>query len=477
MYNPQSTSSPFTTFSIPANAKLKSIAWGQNADGNIWFTEAGLGEMGVLTPTSTTPIQLSSSYYSSATTVVAGPDGDYWINDSSNPYVAKATAAGVTPISIPTDGTLYPQGIASLDGEIWFVDYDEDEIGMFDPTTHYSTEYPLPGSSDPDQLIAVNGELWFTDHGSNQIGEFDPTTDTYTAYNLTSSGSGPTGITYDQQDGYFWFTEPNQDAIGFLEPTASGSPSKIYSAGNNTSPTGIVADSNGNLWFTDFGSGAIGEYTPSTATFNSYGRGERAVQDHYRTRPEPLVHLVLGQPDRYAQPVHTCSDSLWRPRPFRRRGDERDGRPRGGSRREHLVHRVGAFTGDVDQYVGSISMNGTNAQDQPTPGAFPNEDLTVGPDGNIYFSSFYTFGNGPGMIGAVTSPRAVATQLAVTTQPPDDVTANEPASNGFGLVVSVENSSGQLDSFFQSNQGSVTIQLVPPAGVSGEFLSGTTRSR
>ena len=474
MYNPQSSSSPFTFFSIPANAKLDSITWGENADGKIWFTEPGLGEMGVLTTTSTAPSQLSNSYYSSASFVVPGPYDYYWINDTGGSSVAKVTAKGaVTAIAIPSDSVNNPQGIASLDGEIWFADYNDNEIGMFDPTTHDSTEYPLPsGSANPDQIIAVGGDLWFTDYGSNQISEFDPATDAViAAYGLSASGGGPTGICYDQQDGYFWFTEPNDNAIGYLDPTGVGSPSHVYSVGNNTAPYGIVADSSGNIWFTDSGSGPIGEYTPSTATWNAYGSG---VGDPYNIiigpdgnlwytayfanaifKMNPTTHAVnvYGVPGHSEEGVSSGTDALTV-----------------GADGNIWYTEIAAFTGGETSYVGSVSMTGTGAEDQQTPGAVVAAGIVAGPDGNIWFTSPSR------MIGdAAIATAAVGTQLAVTTQPPAGVTAGEPVSDGFGLVVSVEDAAGQLDTFFQSNQGSVTIQLKPPAGVKGgAFLSGKT---
>ena len=69
------------------------------------------------------------------------------------------------------------------------------------------------------------------------------------------------------------------------------------------------------------------------------------------------------------------------------------------------------------------------------------------------------------MIGVVTlSSTSNPTQLAVTTQPPGSVTATD----GFGMVVTVENSAGDPDIDYT---GTVTIALANNPG--GDALKGT----
>jgi hypothetical protein len=66
----------------------------------------------------------------------------------------------------------------------------------------------------------------------------------------------------------------------------------------------------------------------------------------------------------------------------------------------------------------------------------------------------------------ITITPAAATQLVVTTQPPTSV----PAGSGFGLVVSAEDSAGNVDPTFH---GDITIALAANPGGTGATLSGT----
>ena len=102
----------------------------------------------------------------------------------------------------------------------------------------------------------------------------------------------------------------------------------------------------------------------------------------------------------------------------------------------------------------------------PTSNATPAA-ITSSSDGNIWFmgtgsniSTFY-----PNVIGVVTlSSVSNPAQLAVTTQPPGSVTA----TNGFGIVVTVENGAGDPDIDYS---GTVTIALGNNPG--SDTLKGT----
>ena len=71
-----------------------------------------------------------------------------------------------------------------------------------------------------------------------------------------------------------------------------------------------------------------------------------------------------------------------------------------------------------------------------------------------------------GLTAAITAPFNVSDQLAITTAPPNTVTAGMP----FGLVVTVENGPGNVDTSFN---GSVTVSNNSMMGMFGNTLGGT----
>ena len=124
---------------------------------------------------------------------------------------------------------------------------------------------------------------------------------------------------------------------------------------------------------------------------------------------------------------------------------------------------------DSDGNIGTLTPSQSFAFDaasNATPAA-----ITSSSDGNIWFTgtgSDSDNGHGtfyPSVIGVVTlSSASNPTQLAVTTQPPGSVTATD----GFGLVVTLEDSSGDPDIDYS---GTVTIALGNNPG--GDTLKGT----
>ncbi len=64
-------------------------------DGNMWFTEAALGEIGRIMPQGViTEFQLPASL-GSASEIVAGPDGNLWVTSAGTNAIGVISTAGV----------------------------------------------------------------------------------------------------------------------------------------------------------------------------------------------------------------------------------------------------------------------------------------------------------------------------------------------------------------------------------------------
>ena len=94
--------------------------------------------------------------------------------------------------------------------------------------------------------------------------------------------------------------------------------------------------------------------------------------------------------------------------------------------------------------------------------------ITLGPDGNEWFTSGQ---NVPAMMGAVVlNPNDLGTQVVVTSQPPNvEQTIFGGFNWGFGVIVAIENSAGEVDPFVQI--GTITIALDSNPG--NDTLQGT----
>ena len=125
---------------------------------------------------------------------------------------------------------------------------------------------------------------------------------------------------------------------------------------------------------------------------------------------------------------------------------------------ESASNQIGEINVSTKSFVGFVTAPDTNAV-----------AITLGPDGNEWFTSG---GGAPAMMGAVVlNPNDLGAKVVMTSQPPNvEQTVFGGFDWGFGVIVAVENSAGQVDPFVQ--QGSITIALDSNPG--HDSLQGTT---
>jgi virginiamycin B lyase len=309
--------------------------------------------------------------------------------------VAPAAAMALDEFPVPA-GT-HPGGITTgPDGNLWFTEEGTNGIGRLTPSGAY-THFPLPNPvSIPDQITpGPDGRLWFTESGGNRIGAIT-TTGAITEYNNGGIGVGasPSGITVGP-DGALWYTSVatssirrvdtsgnfGSPAVAFNTPTGSSDPSDIEVGADGrlwfteqattankigalnistgliqefptptagSEPSGIIATTGGILWFTESAASAIGRITTG-GQITEFGAAGFS--------PSGIVAVPDG--------------SLWYTLGFG------NGSP------------TVPCTGTGDHSIGRITSGGTitNKIATPTPLSDPS-DVTLGPDGQVWFSEF-----------------------------------------------------------------------------------------
>ena len=109
--------------------------------------------------------------------------------------------------------------------------------------------------------------MWFAEEDANRLGRITHT-GVVTVFSLgITAGSDPYGITAGP-DGNLWFTEYLGGRIGRITPQGVVTE---FSTGINSEPQGIAAGPDGNLWFPD--AGGIGRITPSGVVTQFAGPG------------------------------------------------------------------------------------------------------------------------------------------------------------------------------------------------------------
>jgi len=247
---------------ISASAGPASITTGP--DGNLWFTEVTLGQIGRITPAGVvTEFSAGISAGAGLGRITTGPDGNLWFTEQSGNRIGRITPSGVvTEFSAGITAGAGPYDItAGPDGNLWFTEISGKRIGRITPAG-VVTEFSAGSTVNPAEITAgPDGNLWFTEcyyfknFCNGRVGRITPlgvvTTFTVSAF--------PVGITTGP-DGNLWFTASNQ--IGRITPLGVVT---AFTAGISAgaTPKGITTGPDGNLWFTEGFGNRIGRITPS----------------------------------------------------------------------------------------------------------------------------------------------------------------------------------------------------------------------
>lgn len=351
-------------FPLPtANSYPLSLVVGP--DGNLWFTDIGVGQIGVgqigrITPTGTIseyPVPNPNSW---PRTIVAGSDGNLWFTESGTSAIGRISPSGIisefptpTPNSIPA-GPVPVDLVAGPDGNLWFTENGANQIGRITPSGAI-TEFAIPTSNHGPSAIIVgpDGNLWFDFFSSyintNQIGRITPS-GTVSVFTLTAV-TGSVDAIAAGPDGNLWFLDIDTNQIGRITP--SGTITEFALPTANILGFNIIAGPDGNLWFLD--GPQIGRITP-TGTVSEFSlpipNSDSIFGDYFTS-----IDLAVG-PD----------GNLW----FTEGITFSDLAP--GVEVSDVIGRI-TPTGSVTDYVLPARAHDSNPA-----------NLTIGPDGNLWFT-------------------------------------------------------------------------------------------
>jgi streptogramin lyase len=276
------------------------------------------------------------------TTIATGPDGALWFTDGGGDFassVIRRIATDGTITAFPLPSYTAPTGIvAGPDGALWFCEYQTHKIARMTTAGVVTNEYPTAGSP-AGITVGPDGALWFADQSVDMIGSIAPGASAVSEHGGLTAGSNVRDIV-SGPDGDLWFTELSKNQIGQMT-SAGVLVNQFPTSVSGGAPFGIAAGPDGRLWFGNSGLG-VGRVSAMTVAgaVSSYGT------------PDPGVSTlgITAGPD----------GALYYSETFI-----------GGS-----IVRI-AHDG-----------SGTSIRAYPLPDGGQPNDITLGPDGNIWFVDF-----------------------------------------------------------------------------------------
>ena len=227
-------------------------------DGNLWFTEFGVGKIGRIT-TGGTVTEFPAAAGGNPQFIVVGSDGNLWFTQTTVDRIGHMTTSGsFGDFPVLSSGASLVGIAPGSDGNLWFVEGGTSKIGRI-TTSGTVTEFPTPTFCVPLQIAAgPDGNLWFTEFDAGKIGRITTGGD-ITEFPAGLAGSEPQGITAGP-DGNVWFTDTGTNQIGRITPAGAVTEFAIPTADANL--LGIAAGPDGNLWFAEADTSRIGRITP-----------------------------------------------------------------------------------------------------------------------------------------------------------------------------------------------------------------------
>ncbi len=240
------------TLGLSSNADVLTTG----ADGNVWFLEQH--KVGKITPAGrVTEYDVRSTYpyffLTPSYGITLGPDGNVWFTEYWNRRIGRVTPRGVvTEFAIPGNGYNNPTGIvAGRDGNLWF-GQNNGLIGRLNPLTgKFLSSVSVPGN--PFKLtIGADGNIWF----DQSIGRI-----TYAgAVRMFPDPSGYGFGLASARDGNIWIVDWANDSFDRINPRTGQYLAPLHPPTAYSGLDKMTIGPDGNVWFTENNKNNIGVY-------------------------------------------------------------------------------------------------------------------------------------------------------------------------------------------------------------------------
>jgi streptogramin lyase len=294
-------------------------------------------------------------------------------------WTASTTTKHGATITIFTGPTDHGSSLAiagGIDKALW-VTLTNDAAIMRISTTGKAEIYPTPSPASQPEAITLNGsKMWFTEFATGCVGSITAV-GTITEYPTLLSENMSTGMATGANSTTWFVTD--FDGIGRISQAGKV---KLFSLpDNNSQPTAITLGPDGNMWFIEFEGSNVGKITPAgkvteynvglNGFSNSFGIATGADGRIWFTDPGNSVPRI-GAINTDGTGLTYYSDGLTG------LADSIVAGPDGN-----------LYFGEFGGAIGKITTAGVITE-YPlvlAEGSFPVLSLTVGSNGNIWFSN------------------------------------------------------------------------------------------
>ena len=269
---PSPTSAPELTFSVatypvPSGSRPHDVA--PAADGGIWYTAQGSGELGWLDPESGEVREVALGTGSAPHGVIVGPDGAPWVTDSGLNAIVRVDpdTLAVEVHSLPASVPNVNLNTAAFDGDgiLWFTG-QAGWYGRLDPASDAVEVFTAPRGVGPYGITATpDGEIYFSSLAGSYLGEVERSTGEVRVIEPPTAGAGLRRA-WSDSEGRIWVSEWNAGQVGVYDPETDAW-REWPLPGDGAQAYAVFVDEGDAVWLTDFGGNAIVRFDPTSEEF------------------------------------------------------------------------------------------------------------------------------------------------------------------------------------------------------------------
>ena len=272
-------------FAVPTGSQPHDVAPSKN--GSVWYTAQGLGELGLLDPTTGKTRHIPLGQGSAPHGVIVGPDGAPWITDGGLNAIVRVDpeTEEVRLFPLPENTGYVNLNTATFDhkGILWFTG-QSGIYGRLDPDSGMVDVFRAPRGVGPYGITTTpEGSVYFASLAGGYIARINLETGNTTVLQPPSQDQGARRIWSDSQD-RVWFSEWNEGKLGLYNPFTN-SWKEWQLPGNYPQPYAIFVDDKDMVWLSDFGSNSLVRFDASQEKFEVYSLPS----------PEANIRQLLGR--------------------------------------------------------------------------------------------------------------------------------------------------------------------------------------
>ena len=278
------TTFTLTTFPVPPGSHPHDVA--PAADGGVWYTAQGSGELGWLDPATGAVREIALGSGSAPHGVIVGPDNAAWVTDSGLNAIVRVDPEtdAVTTFPLPRGGANLNTGAFDGDGILWFTG-QAGVYGWLDPASGNLEVFDAPSGRGPYGIATTPaGDVYYSSLAGSYLGAINRATGAVNAISTPTKGGGGRRV-WSDSSGMLWVTEWYAGKLARYDPV-NDEWREWALPGDSPQPYAVYVDEFDAVWITDFGANAVHRFDATSEVY--------VTLEHESTPAN--VRQLLGRP-------------------------------------------------------------------------------------------------------------------------------------------------------------------------------------